>query len=290
LLTPQEVADKRFGKAFMGGYEMAAVDDFLEAVTDDYTSLFKENALLKNKIRVLVDKLEEYRSVDESMRKTWREAQKNAEEMMSQARREADELLSEANKNAEARRKELAKSLEAEEFRIAAARQQTVTFVNSLREIYQRQIEQLKVIPTIDPPPQTMRQTIETATTQAAFEIEQSVMAQIEGDYDAQEAETICRSPEQAAPPEPETPPPPQEQEPEQTPEPVPEPDEPTKVNIISTQEGGFYGPDGNELDDDVIKLLWEPEQDTEVPRPRKDGFPDLEEQFGSNVEIVKKK
>ncbi|MDR0325867.1 MAG: DivIVA domain-containing protein [Oscillospiraceae bacterium] len=267
MLTPQEVAEKKFGKAFMGGYEMSAVDDFLEALTDDYTSLYKENALLKNKIRVLVDKLEEYRSVDESMRKTWREAQKNAEEMMNQAKIDADNLLADTQKQADTRTEELNRQIGLEEYRLNTARQQTVTFVNSLREIYQRQIEQLSVIPSIDPPPQTAKQTIEAATTQAAFEIEQSVMAQIEGDYDDHTDDT-----REAAKKE----------------EPAPA-SEPAEISIIHTREGGFYGPDGNELDDDVIKLLWEPEQDTEVPRPRTDGFPDLEEQFGANVDILKK-
>jgi cell division initiation protein len=275
LLTPQEVADKKFGKAFMGGYDMSAVDDFLETLTDDFTSLFKENALLKNKIRVLVDKLEEYRSVDESMRRTWREAQKNAEEMVAQAKMEADRLLSDAQRQADTRLDDLKHQTETEEFRLNTAQQQTITFVNSLREIYLRQIDQLAVIPTTEPPPQTARQTIEAAASQAAFEIEQSVMAQIEGDYDDRAADT-------AGPGEPAA---------ETVAEPVPGTESAEiSVSVINTQEGGFYGPDGNELDDDVIKLLWDPEQDTEVPRPRQDGFPDLEEQFGTGVEVVKKK
>ena len=264
MLTPQEVAEKKFSKSFMGGYEMAAVDDFLEVLTDDYSSLFKENALLKNKIRVLVDKLEEYRSVDESMRKTWREAQKNAEEMIQQAKANADKLLADAQNQADMRTEEFHRQFGLEEYRLSTARQQTITFVNSLREIYQRQIEQLSVIPAIDPPPQTARQTIEAATSQAAFEIEKSVMAQIKGDYEDR-ADDAAKDP------------------------PVPAPD-PAEISVIHTREGGFYGPDGNELDDDVVKLLWEPEQDTEVPRPRQDGFPDLESQFGANVEVGSKK
>ncbi len=259
MLTPQEVADKKFGKAFMGGYDMSVVDDFLEALTEDYTSLYKENALLKNKIRVLVDKLEEYRSVDESMRKTWREAQKNAEEMIVQAKATADKMVADAKQETDERMAEINRQIETEEFRLATARQQTVTFVNGLREIYQRQIEQLSVIPAIDPPLQTPRQSREEATSKAAFEIEQSVMAQIEDTYDtaAEEEEDTRDFPVVASAPEPEA------------------------YNVIHTREGGFYGPDGNQLDDDDVRSFWEPEQDTEVPRPRLDDFPDLEAQFG---------
>jgi cell division septum initiation protein DivIVA len=258
----------------MGGYDMSAVDDFLETLTDNYTSLFKENALLKNKIRVLMDKLEEYRSVDESMRKTWRDAQKNADEMIAQAKLDADNMLSDAQKRTETSIGELNRQLEVEEYRLGAARQQTITFVNSLREIYLRQIEQLAVIPTAEPPPPSVRQTMESAANMTAFEIERSVMAQIEGDYD-KDATRILEKISDIA-------------EPAKDPEPEPGPE--VKVSVINTAEGGFYGPDGNALDDDVIRLLWDPEQDTEVPRPREDGFPDLEEQFGNKVEIVKKK
>jgi cell division initiation protein len=270
----------------MGGYDMAAVDDFLEILTDDYAALFKENALLKNKVRVLMDKLEEYRSVDESMRKTWREAQKNAEELIVQAKHDAEAMLSDARVKSENSMKDMARQLEVEEFRLSEARQQTITFVNSLREIYQRQIEQLAVIPAAEPPPPSARQTIESAAVQTAFEIEKSVMAQIEGDYGADAGDTRVSD---VKPDEPAA---------ENTGDTAaaaetdvkPSPGRPAVVSIINTSEGGFYGPDGNALDDDIIKLLWDPEQDTEVPVPRQDDFPDLEEQFGNNVEIVKKK
>ena len=68
MLTPQEVSNHAFAKAVMGGYNMAMVDEFLDELTDDYTSLYKENAALKAKMKVLVDKVEEYRSTEDAMR------------------------------------------------------------------------------------------------------------------------------------------------------------------------------------------------------------------------------
>ena len=35
MLTPQEVSTHAFAKAMMGGYNMAAVDEFLDVLTDD---------------------------------------------------------------------------------------------------------------------------------------------------------------------------------------------------------------------------------------------------------------
>ena len=48
MMTPQEVASCSFPKATLGGYNMGAVDEFLDALTKDYTDLYNDNAILKN--------------------------------------------------------------------------------------------------------------------------------------------------------------------------------------------------------------------------------------------------
>ena len=60
MFTPQEVSEKVFPKASFGGggYNMASVDEFLDALTEDYTALFKENVTLKAKLKVLVEKVQ----------------------------------------------------------------------------------------------------------------------------------------------------------------------------------------------------------------------------------------
>ena len=78
MLTPQEVSEHAFAKASFGGYNMAMVDEFLDVLTADYTTLYKENATLKAKMKVLVDKVEEYRSTEEAMRKALMAAQRMA--------------------------------------------------------------------------------------------------------------------------------------------------------------------------------------------------------------------
>ena len=53
MFTPQEVSEKTFPKTsgFNNGYGMAAVDEFLDALTEDYTALYKDNAALKAKLK-----------------------------------------------------------------------------------------------------------------------------------------------------------------------------------------------------------------------------------------------
>ena len=69
MFTPQEIEEKTFVKAVFGGYDMASVDEFLEPLTEDYIALYKENAVLKSKMKILVEKLEEYRTPEDSMKK-----------------------------------------------------------------------------------------------------------------------------------------------------------------------------------------------------------------------------
>ena len=58
MLTPQEVSERAFPKASFGGYNMAQVDEFLDVLTEDYSVLYSENAVLKSKMKVLVEKAE----------------------------------------------------------------------------------------------------------------------------------------------------------------------------------------------------------------------------------------
>ena len=61
MFTPQQLNEIGFTKAVFGGYDMDSVHDVLDPLTEDYTALYKENAVLKSKLRILVEKLEEYR-------------------------------------------------------------------------------------------------------------------------------------------------------------------------------------------------------------------------------------
>lgn len=101
MFTPQEIQEKTFVKAVFGGYDMQTVDEFLEPLTEDYITLYKENAVLKSKMKVLVEKLEEYRAQEQSMRKAILTAQRTADNMIAEAERKAAEVMNNAQATAE---------------------------------------------------------------------------------------------------------------------------------------------------------------------------------------------
>ena len=102
MFTPQQIEQISFGKATFGGYDMQDVDEFLEPLTEDYVTLYKENALLKSKMRVLVGKLEEYRKNEASMKDAMVNAQKTCDMMVREAEQKCAQMLGEASANASA--------------------------------------------------------------------------------------------------------------------------------------------------------------------------------------------
>jgi len=96
MFTPQQIDQISFGRSTFGGYDMQQVDEFLEPLTEDYVTLYKENALLKSKMRVLVGKLEEYRKNEASMKEAVVNAQKTCDKMVMEAEAKCNKMLSEA--------------------------------------------------------------------------------------------------------------------------------------------------------------------------------------------------
>ena len=122
MITPQQIEQISFSKATFGGYNMEDVDSFLEPLTEDYITLYKENALLKSKMKVLVGKLEEYRSNEASMKDAIVNAQKTCDMMVKEAEAKCTQMLNEANATAAANVKNSDALIAAEEARVEEAR------------------------------------------------------------------------------------------------------------------------------------------------------------------------
>ena len=161
MLTPQEVADHAFSKSAFGGYNMTMVDEFLDELTDDYTALYKENAGLKAKMKVLVDKVEEYRATEDAMRKALLTAQNMASTMVSEAEEKKETLLADAEMEARAKIGALHDEIVFEQKRLNTIKAQTRDFVEKTRAICEQQLRQLEALPDLTP------EQVEQTTTEA---------------------------------------------------------------------------------------------------------------------------
>ena len=214
-----------FSSALTAGYNMAAVDEFLDPLTEDYTALYKENAALKAKLKVLAEKIEEYRSTEDAMRTTLVTAQKLATKLVQEAQTQKDEILNEA-------RAEAARQTATLEQQTAAAEQKLTEFIGASRQLCQTQLDFLTKLPEMDaaaaqsaPAPSVTDDTIRI--------IEQDILKDFSVPTEPKAAEPAAPVQETAVPaPAQEEP---KAEEPAAPAEPAPEKDEPSADSLFST-------------------------------------------------------
>lgn len=132
MITPQQIEQISFGRATFGGYDMQSVDEILGPLTEDYITLYKENALLKSKMRVLVAKLEEYRNNEESMKDAIVNAQKTCDQMVKAAEEKCTQMLTDANALAAENSKNADALIAAENERVEDARRVAADKIDQL--------------------------------------------------------------------------------------------------------------------------------------------------------------
>ena len=134
MFTPQQIEQVTFNRATFGGYDMQAVDEFLEPLLEDYVTLYKENALLKSKMKVLVSKLEEYRSNEASMKDAIVNAQKTCDKMVKEAEEKCTQMIIDANAAAVENAKNADALIAAENERVEDARKAAAAKITELQE------------------------------------------------------------------------------------------------------------------------------------------------------------
>ena len=254
MLTPQEITEKVFVKAVFGGYDMTGVDDFLESVATDYAALCKENAILKGKLKVLVEKVEEYRSTEDAMRMALLTAQRMGEEITIEANKLKEETLRKADRAVQAKLAETAKRVADEELRLNVAAKETAKFIALSQAIIQKHSEFLSKLETAH---RTVRPEPETVTPPAAV----TSAASAYEDHVADTAEQIGNAMERLAGFD------------SPAPESVPAP-----VYASAAASQSSYADDGEPTKSYSIKS----DDDSVTPRPKFD-FDDLK--FGANFD-----
>ena len=134
MFTPQQIDQISFGRATFGGYDMQQVDEFLEPLTEDYVTLYKENALLKSKMRVLVGKLEEYRKNEIAMKDAVVNAQRACDKMVREAEEKCAKMLSQAGSEAAQNVQDTGALVAAEQDRVQEARKLAASKIEEIQE------------------------------------------------------------------------------------------------------------------------------------------------------------
>lgn len=180
MLTPQQIDQISFSRATFGGYDMQSVDEFLEPLTEDYITLYKENALLKSKMKVLVSKLEEYRNNEASMKDAIVNAQKTCDLMVKEAEAKCTQMLQDANAVAMENAKNADALIAAENARVEDARKEACAKIDDLKDQLQSCVKALERIKSANLP---------VSGTPSAFDFERNETPSQDPEADAVAAE-----------------------------------------------------------------------------------------------------
>ena len=80
MLSPVDIQNKEFRKAKVGGYHVAEVNEFLDEVLEAYQHITKENYELKDKINMLNDNIQYYRTMEATIQNALVLAEKTAQD------------------------------------------------------------------------------------------------------------------------------------------------------------------------------------------------------------------
>ena len=146
MITAQDIREKTFEKSRLSGYDMASVDDFLEELANEITAAQKENTVLKSKMKVLVDKIEEYRAGEETLSSAILSAQKLAVQIEQDARKRADAMIAEAERKVQERVGSIEEETRQYERRLEEAKAATAKYFEDVRALCEDQIGRLDAI------------------------------------------------------------------------------------------------------------------------------------------------
>ena len=180
MFTPQQIDQISFDKAKFGkpGYDMEQIDEFLEPLTEDYVTLYKENALLKSKMRVLVGKLEEYRKNEAAMKDAVANAQATCDKMVMEAEAKCAKMLSEAGSVAATSTASADALVAAEEARVEEARKAAAAKISEIQAQMNACVQALERIKGANAPAEEApKAPFDSEAAAVADEIAQSVEA-----------------------------------------------------------------------------------------------------------------
>ena len=146
MITAQDIREKTFEKSKFGGYDMAEVDDFLEELADDLTNTQKETSILKGKMKVLVDKIEEYRNNESALNQSILSAQKLAQQIEAEAKEKAEKMIADAEAQVQEKIGNITEKTAYEEKRLAAAQAANAKFLEGIRAMCNAQLKNIENI------------------------------------------------------------------------------------------------------------------------------------------------
>ncbi len=101
MLSPVDIENKEFKKSKIGGYNIEEVNEFLEQVLASFQEVINENFALKDKINVLNESIQYYRTMESTIQNVLVLADKTAQDTKGAAYEKAEQIKREAEQRAD---------------------------------------------------------------------------------------------------------------------------------------------------------------------------------------------
>jgi len=146
MLTPQDIESKTFKRVYLGGYSVEEVEEFLEQVLKDYEALYKENLELKDKIALLNENIQNYKTIEETLQNTLIVAQSTAEEIKKVAYQKAESIIKEAEMKASKIIEEANSKVLQITYEYGELKKRYQLFLNKFRNLLQTELSALEMV------------------------------------------------------------------------------------------------------------------------------------------------
>lgn len=101
MLTPLDIESKNFKKSVYG-LSVQEVKNFLGDILKDYEKIYKENIELNDKVKLLNEGIQYYKTIEDTLKNTLLLAEKTAEETKASAHKKASMIEKDAELKAQA--------------------------------------------------------------------------------------------------------------------------------------------------------------------------------------------
>ena len=146
MLTPNDISNKKFEKSAFG-YKPEDVDTFLESVVSSYAKLYEEKEAVEEKLEVLAEKLEEYRSNEDSLRTVLLGAQKLGDNIIRDSNAKAEVILADAEGQVKQVFSDSETKIAKERETLSMLQKETSEFKKRLLAMYKQHLELISLMP-----------------------------------------------------------------------------------------------------------------------------------------------
>lgn len=150
MLTIEEIKNIKFRKSNIGGYKAEDVDIFIDKVEESFRKLEDEREDLQEKLKILADKVCEYRETEESIKTTLLNAQKTADASLKEAKAESDRIIKQANDKYKEIVEKAERDILDQKTQLATIKQNIRDFRNNILNMYKEHIKQVNLFTADD--------------------------------------------------------------------------------------------------------------------------------------------